>query len=75
MPQFDRITFDSNILGGRATIRGMRIPVSLIISQIAHGASSEEILQEYPDLDAEDIRQALEYAAWLSQEEVHTLGR
>lgn len=75
MPEFNRITFDSNILGGRATIRGMRIPVSLIVSQVAHGASTQELLSEYPDLEADDIRQALEYAAWLSQEEVHFSGR
>ncbi len=68
---FDRITFDSQILGGRACIRGMRIPVSVIVGQIAHGATVEEVLQDYPDLVAEDIEQALEYAAWLTQEEIH----
>ncbi|MBX9790067.1 MAG: DUF433 domain-containing protein [Pirellulales bacterium] len=68
---FDRITFNPQILGGRATIRGMRIPVSILVSQIAHGAKTDEILSDYPDLEPEDIRQALEYAAWLSQEEVH----
>lgn len=67
---FDRITFDPQILGGRACIRGMRIPVAVIVGQIAHGASAEEILQGYPDLEREDIQQALEYAAWLAQEEV-----
>lgn len=69
---FDRITFDLKIMGGRACIRGMRIPVSVIVGQIAHGATVEEILADYPDLEAEDIRQALEYAAWLTQEEVFT---
>ncbi|MCF6159665.1 MAG: DUF433 domain-containing protein [wastewater metagenome] len=69
---FDRITFDTKIMGGRACIRGMRIPVSIIVGQIAHGATVEEILTDYPDLEAEDIRQALEYAAWLTQEEVFT---
>lgn len=68
---FDRITFDTDILGGRACIRGMRIPVSVIVSQVAHGASAEEILQEYPDLDGDDICQAVEYAAWLTQEDVY----
>jgi len=42
---FERITFDSQIMGGRACIRGMRIPVSVIVGQIAHGASFEEILK------------------------------
>ncbi|MBI5739685.1 MAG: DUF433 domain-containing protein [Nitrospirae bacterium] len=70
MTMFDRITFDSQIMGGRACIRGMRIPVSIIVGQIAHGATVEEILSDYPDLEPDDIQQALEYAAWLTQEEV-----
>ncbi|OHB99983.1 MAG: hypothetical protein A3G70_04025 [Planctomycetes bacterium RIFCSPLOWO2_12_FULL_39_13] len=70
---FDRITFDSQIMGGRACIRGMRIPVSVIVGQVARGATTEEILADYPDLEIEDIRQSLEYAAWLVQEEVHSV--
>ncbi len=67
---FDRITFDPQIMGGRACIRGMRIPVSVIVGQIAHGATFDEILADYPDLEREDIQQCIEYAAWLSQEQV-----
>ncbi|MDZ7616403.1 MAG: DUF433 domain-containing protein [Patescibacteria group bacterium] len=67
---FDRITFDPKIMGGRACIRGMRIPVSVIVGQIAHGADWDEVLEGYPDLQHEDIQQALQYAAWLTQEEV-----
>jgi uncharacterized protein (DUF433 family) len=52
---FERITFNPQIMGGRACIRGMRIPVSLIVGQIAHGATIEEILTDYPDLESEDI--------------------
>ncbi|HYY28254.1 MAG TPA: DUF433 domain-containing protein [Chthoniobacterales bacterium] len=70
MDKFDRITFDPQIMGGRACIRGMRVPVSVIIGQIAHGATKEEVLADYPDLEPVDIQQALEYAAWLVQEEV-----
>jgi uncharacterized protein (DUF433 family) len=70
-PMFDRITFSSQIMGGRACIRGMRIPVSVIVGQIASGATVEEVLTEYPDLEREDIQQALAYAAWLAHEEVH----
>ena len=70
---FDRITFDPQIMGGRACIRGMRIPVSVIVGQIAHGAGFEEILDGYPDLEREDIQQAIEYAAWLTQEQVYSL--
>jgi uncharacterized protein (DUF433 family) len=68
----DRITFDSKMLGGRATIRGMRLPVSVIVGKIAHGATFDEILADHPDLERDDIQQAIEYAAWLTQEEVHT---
>jgi len=72
MESLDRITFDTQIMGGRACIRGMRIPVSVIVGQIAHGATQEEILADYPDLEPDDVWQALAYAAWLAQEEVHT---
>jgi uncharacterized protein (DUF433 family) len=71
METLDRITFDPQIMGGRACIRGMRIPVSVIVGQIAHGATMDEILADYPDLEPEDVRQAIAYAAWLTQEEVH----
>jgi len=73
MEMFDRITFDPKIMGGRACIRGMRISVSVIVGQIAHGATVDEILADYPDLEPEDVQEALEYAAWLAQEEVHTV--
>ncbi|MCX5646166.1 MAG: DUF433 domain-containing protein [Phycisphaerae bacterium] len=72
METLDRITFDPQIMGGRACIRGMRIPVSVIVGQIAHGATADEILADYPDLEPEDVQQALEYAAWLTQEEVYS---
>ena len=68
--RFDRITFDPKMMGGRAFIRGLRIPVSVIVGQIAYGATTKEVLEDYPDLEAEDIRQALQYAAWLAQEQV-----
>jgi len=70
---FDRITFDSGVMAGRACIRGMRITVSLLVNLVANGMSSESILREYPDLEAEDIRQALQYAAALASEELHPL--
>jgi len=52
---FDRITFDPKIMGGRACVRGMRIPVSLIVNLVANGMSYEEILSKYPDLEIDDI--------------------
>jgi uncharacterized protein (DUF433 family) len=63
---FHRITSDPLIIGGRACIRGMRIPVSVIVPQVAHGATFDEILADYPE--REDIQEALRYAAWLTQE-------
>jgi len=68
---FDRITFDPRIMAGQACIRGMRIPVSLVVNLVAHGKQVPEILEEYPDLQPEDIQQALEYAAWLTREQVY----
>jgi uncharacterized protein (DUF433 family) len=65
---FDRITFDPQIMGGRACIRGMRITVSLVVNMVANGLTADEILSGYPDLEAEDIQQALQYAAFLTQE-------
>ncbi len=70
MSEFNRITFDPLVMGGRACIRGMRIPVSVIVGQIAHGASIDEILHGYPDLEPADIEQAVQYAAWLTQDQV-----
>ena len=50
-------------MGGRACIRGMRIPVSVVVGQIAHGATMEEVLSDYPALEHADIAQALAYTA------------
>jgi len=67
---FDRITFDRHIMAGQACIRGIRIPVSLVVNLVARGKRVSEILEEYPDLEPEDIQQSLEYAAWLAREHV-----
>lgn len=66
--EFDRITFDSQIMGGRACIRGMRITVSLIVNLVANGMTTEEIIDAYPDLEPGDVEQALRYAAWVTEE-------
>ena len=59
----NRITFNPNQCGGRPCIRGMRIRVTDVLEMLAGGASEQEILQDYPYLEAEDIRACLEYAA------------
>ena len=69
----DRITFNPRVMGGRACIRGMRLTVSLIVNLVADGMTPAEIIKEYPELEPEDIRQAVSYAAWLASESVHTL--
>ncbi len=72
MKGFARITFNPNIMGGKACVRGMRIPVSLVVNLVANGMTPEEIIKEYPDLEPEDIKEALQYASWLTKEELHT---
>ena len=70
--ELDRVTFDPAVMGGRACIRGLRITVALILNLIANGMSTAEILDAYPYLEAEDIRQALRYAAILAEDRIFT---
>ena len=67
---FDRITFDPNVMSGRACIRGMRVTVSLILNLVADGMTTEEIVDAYPYIEPEDVHEALRYAAWLAEEHV-----
>lgn len=71
MDKFDRITFDPDIMAGQACIRGIRITVSLILNLLANGQSATEIIEEYPELEMEDIHQSLSYAAWLATENIY----
>jgi uncharacterized protein (DUF433 family) len=73
MAQLDRITIDPEICLGQPTIRGMRITVSIILKQVAAGMSAKEVVEAYPELEEEDINQALRYAAWLSSERAKPL--
>jgi len=73
MDAFTRITFNPGQMGGRACIRGLRVTVSLIVNLVANGMTASQILAEYPYLEEEDIRQALQYAAWLAEESVQGL--
>jgi uncharacterized protein (DUF433 family) len=66
--QFDRITQQPGVMGGKACVRGMRVTVGMIVGQIAAGHSIEQILADYPYLEREDIMQALKYAAWRAEE-------
>jgi uncharacterized protein (DUF433 family) len=60
---FTRITVDPDKMGGVPCIRGLRIPVATVVEMVAEGMDDEEILRAYPDLESEDIREALRYAA------------
>lgn len=71
MVQFDRITFSQDVMGGKACIRGMRITVSLVVNLVANGMDIEGIIETYPYLEPDDVRQALRFAAWLAEETVH----
>ena len=64
----DRITLNPEVMGGRPCIRGLRVTVGALVGLIAAGKSEEEILELYPYLETEDIRQALAYAAWRAEE-------
>jgi uncharacterized protein (DUF433 family) len=68
MTQFTRITRNPAVMQGKACIRGMRVTVGMIVSQIAEGATPEQLLEEFPYLEREDIAEALRYAAWLASE-------
>ena len=69
-PKLDRLTFDPEKCAGKACIRGMRITAESLVRYLAAGMTTAEILAEWPDLEEEDIRQSLQYAAWLASDRV-----
>lgn len=73
MDKLDRITVNPAICLGQPTIRSMRITVSAILKMLAGGKSVQEILDAYPELEAEDIQQAIKYAAWVVSDQIHTV--
>lgn len=68
MKQLTRITFDPEVMGGKPCIRGLRVTVGTIVGLLAAGHSTADVLKAYPYLEEEDIREALAYAAWRSEE-------
>jgi uncharacterized protein (DUF433 family) len=68
MRHLTRITINPDIMGGKPCIRGMRVTVGMILGLMASGHSTEEILQAYPYLEAEDLSESLAYAAWRVEE-------
>ena len=75
MRQFTRITLDPEVMGGKACIRGMRVTVGTIVGLVSVGHSTEKILESYPYLEADDIREALAFAAWRIEEIEVSLAR
>lgn len=67
MRMFDRITQKPGVMGGKACIRGMRVTAAMLVNQIGAGRRIEDVLRDYPDIEREDILQALQYAAWLAE--------
>lgn len=65
----DRITLDPRVMGGRPCIRGLRVTVGTVVGLLAAGRSMREVLDAYPYLEEADLRQALSYAAWRSEEQ------
>ncbi|GFP27737.1 DUF433 domain-containing protein, partial [Candidatus Hakubella thermalkaliphila] len=66
----DRITINPNICLGQPTIRGMRITVSVILKMLAGGKSIQDVLDAYPELELEDVQQAIKYAAWVVSDQM-----
>jgi uncharacterized protein (DUF433 family) len=73
--KFARVTVNANVMGGVPCIRGLRIPVATIVGLIADGASETEVLAAYPDLTADDIHEALQFAAEAVRERALPLTR
>ena len=71
--QFDRITQEPGVMGGKPCIRGMRLTVGRVLSQIGAGESMDELLIDYPYLEREDILQSLQYAAWIADNVFHAM--
>ena len=64
----DRITTNPEVMSGQPCIRGLRIPVPLILRLLASGKTVPQILEDYPELEEEDIRQVLSFASWATTE-------
>ena len=67
---FDRISHNPAIMGGKPIIRGMRVTVGMVLSELGAGTTIDQVLEDFPYLEREDILQAMRYGAWLAQETV-----
>jgi uncharacterized protein (DUF433 family) len=69
---FDRTTHDPKVLAGRETLRGLWISVTHVVNFVANGMTPVQIIAEYPDLEEVDVRQALDYAAVIAEDQGHS---
>jgi uncharacterized protein (DUF433 family) len=70
MMRLDRITVNPDVCLGQPTIRGMRITVSVVLKMLGGGKSIQDVLDAYPELEADDVRQAIQYAAWIVSDQI-----
>lgn len=69
MKNFERITHDPAVMGGKPCVRGLRVTVGMLVSHIAAGYTPDQIIEKYPYVEKEDIQQSLAYAAWRLEEQ------
>ncbi len=73
MEKLDRIAVDPRICMGQPVIKGTRITVSVILKMLASGQTVNDVLEAYPELQPEDVYQAMKYAAWVVSDQIHPL--
>ncbi|MFY9302177.1 MAG: DUF433 domain-containing protein [Atribacterales bacterium] len=74
MEKLDRITINPDVCLGQPTVRGTRITVSVILKMLAAGKSIQEVLEAYPELETEDVQQAIKYAAWVVSDQINLVS-
>ncbi len=74
MEKLDRITINPDVCLGQPTVRGTRITVSVILKMLAASKSIQEVLEAYPELEAEDVQQAIKYAAWVVSDQINLVS-
>jgi uncharacterized protein (DUF433 family) len=75
MRRFERVVVNPRVCGGQPVIRGLRIPVGLIVRHIAEGQTPAQVVSEYPELEVEDVKEALLFAAWVTRDGCYPLSR
>jgi len=74
MEKLDRININPHVCLGQPTIRGMRITVSVVLKMLGGGSSIQDVLNAYPELEEEDVKQAIKYAAWIVSDQIHMVS-